>query len=54
MTLRDALKDDLARMEDVCVKTAEFTGKQGRYLYWCAVAIFHILQWIVRKNDGSA
>ena len=52
MTLTDALKDDAQRMEDVCIKLGNRTDIwQDRIIYWMAVAILHIIEWIVKKGE---
>lgn len=49
MTLIDAMKADMGHMEDVMVRTADRSDIwQDRCVYWMAVAIFHILEWIVK------
>ena len=52
--MHDALIDDAAHMESVCERTA---GRcdiwQDRAVYWMAVAILHILTWILRRGKDA-
>ncbi len=51
-TLRDALVEDLAHAEEACERTATRADIwQDRIVYWMAVAIVHIITWILRKED---
>ena len=50
-SLRDALVEDLAHAEEACERTATRTDIwQDRIVYWMAVAIVHIITWILRKE----
>lgn len=50
-SLRDALIKDLAHMEEACERTANRTEIwQDRIIYWMAVALVHIITWILRKE----
>jgi len=45
------LKKDAERMLEVMDRTAGRSDIwQDRCVYWMAVAIFHILEWIIRKD----
>jgi hypothetical protein len=53
-TLREALVEDLAHAEEACERTATRTDIwQDRIVYWMAVAIVHIITWILRKEKQS-
>jgi|GEM_PF-4258384 hypothetical protein len=53
--LRDALIEDMRRMEDAaCDLTLEHRVSLGKVVYWCCVAVLHIITWIIRKEDGHA
>ena len=50
-SLRDALIKDLAHMEEACERTANRTEIwQDRIIYWMAVALGHIITWILRRE----
>lgn len=50
--LRDELKKDLAHMEEACERTVNRRDIwQDRIVYWMAVALFHIITWILRKEN---
>ena len=53
MTILDSLREDAQRMEDVCCRLAQPTDIwQDRIVYWMAVAILHIIEWIVKKGEA--
>lgn len=50
--MRDELVKDARRMEEITEKTANRCDIwQDRYVYWIAVAIVHILTWIMRRES---
>ena len=50
--LREELAKDASRMEEISEKTASRCDIwQDRYVYWIAVAIVHILTWILRRDS---
>lgn len=54
-SLHDALLEDTKRAEDLCIKLGEearAAGKQNK-LYWIALALYHVLQWILRKEKRN-
>ena len=54
MTLIEALKEDHQHMEDAAIRTAQRTDIwQDRIVYWMAVAIMHILTWILRRENND-
>ena len=51
--MRDQLIKDLEHMEEAMDRTVNHADIwQDRIIYWMAVAIFHILTWIVREMDS--
>lgn len=49
--LRDELLKDARHMEEISEKTANRCDIwQDRYVYWIAVALLHILSWILRRE----
>lgn len=53
--MHDALIKDLEHMEEACERTANRTDIwQDRIIYWMAVALVHIITWILRKEQGPA
>lgn len=49
--MNESLKRDLKNMEDAALLIGEKSDIwQNRIIYWMAVAIFHILTWILRKE----
>lgn len=58
MTLTDALKDDLRRMEDIAIEAGFRTkgfavrGKTPSQVQWaCAVAIQHLLEAEIKRRE---
>jgi hypothetical protein len=52
--MRDDLIRDLDNMETAMCRTADRTDIwQDRLIYAMCLAIYHILQWIVRKEKKS-
>ena len=61
MTLTDALKDDLARMEDIAIEAGlrikgyAVRGRTPSQVQWaCAVAIQHLLQAEIKRREKDA
>ena len=49
---RESLVQDMENMMEIAEKTAQRTDIwQDRYIYWIAVALFHVLEWITRRSD---
>ena len=49
---RQALIEDIENMDEVMSKTADRADIwQDRYIYWMAVAIWHILTLIIKEGD---
>ena len=49
--LIDSLKEDAQRMEEACERTVNRCDIwQDRIVYWMAVALLHIITWILRKE----
>lgn len=49
--MKDRLTQDAENMLEVMDRTAHRTDIwQDRCVYWMAVAIFHIIEWIKRQN----
>lgn len=42
------LQTDFNIVEDICIETAN--RRELRYIYYLAVAIYHILEWIERRE----
>lgn len=42
------LEQDAERIEDICIETAD----RYKYIYWLAVAVLHILEWIRRQDES--
>lgn len=42
------LQTDYNRIEDICIETAN--RRELRYIYYLAVAVLHIFEWIERKE----
>ena len=42
------LQTDYNRVEDICIETAN--RRELRYIYYLAVAVLHIFEWIERKE----
>ena len=52
-TLKDALMKDAQNMEEVCERTANRCDIwQDRIIYSMAVALFHVITWILR-GEGN-
>lgn len=58
MTLLDALRDDMARMEDIAIEAGYRTkgfvvrGKTPSQVQWaCAVAIQHLLEAEIKRRE---
>jgi hypothetical protein len=52
--LRDELLKDLRHMEEACERTANRREIwQDRIVYWMAVALFHVITWIIKKEDSK-
>ena len=48
---RKVLVEDMERMEQAAVDlTLEHQVSLGKILYWCCVAVLHLLQWVVKKE----
>ena len=48
------LKEDAKRMEEIMQRTADRTDIwQDRFIYWIAVAIWHIIQRINKLESGE-
>lgn len=49
--MREALIKDLRHMEEACERTVGRTDIwQDRIVYWMAVALVHVITWILRKE----
>ena len=46
---RETLVQDLDRMEDVLSKTSN--DLEHRFSYYIALAVYHILTWIIKHED---
>ena len=54
-SLRDALIQDAERMEQAATDlTLDHQVSLGKVLYWCCVAVLHVITWILRKEDSHA
>lgn len=52
--MREQLVYDLDRMENICIKLSNREDIwQDRLIYWIAVAIAHIITWILRGESKS-
>lgn len=52
MTLIEALKEDAQHMEDAALRTANRADIwQDRIIYWMAVALLHVIEWILKKGE---
>lgn len=51
-SLNDALVEDAERMEELCIHLGEMSRarKVQDTQYWIALAVYHILQWILRRR----
>lgn len=49
--MKQLLKDK-DRMEEIALRTVDRADIwQDRFIYWMAVALIHILDWIIRKEN---
>ena len=47
-------KEDKEHMDEIAYKLSERQDIwQDRYIYWIAVAIGHILEWIIRRQNDE-
>ena len=52
MTRKEAMTEDLKRMEAVCERTATRCDIwQDRLIYWMAVALVHLLEAQIKKGE---
>ena len=52
--LMSKYKEDKEHMDEIAYKLSERQDIwQDRYIYWMAVAIGHILEWIVKKGESN-
>ena len=50
--LREVLVQDMERMEQAATDlTIDHRISLGKVLYWCCVAVLHVITWVLRQED---
>ena len=48
--MREELLRDAERMEDIMCRSANSDSNGWQYVYWIAVAVYHIITYLLRRE----
>lgn len=51
--MREELLRDAERMEDIMCRTANSDSNGWQYIYWLAVAVHHIITYLLRRESNG-